>query len=84
MKNKKTVDVWIISQVSAFLAEPVHTIQDGIGEWIFDDGSILWVDCENKEIKFVDWVGDMKTYFSIVGVAAMNNYSYNDYFTDSK
>ena len=49
--------------------------------WYLNDGSELEIDFDEKEIKFIDWVGDTKTYFAIVGLASSKNFTTNDYFT---
>jgi hypothetical protein len=54
---------------------------DGCAYWYLNDDSKIQVDCKKKEIRFVDWVGDDKTYYSIVGVAASAGYEYGDYFS---
>jgi hypothetical protein len=50
--------------------------------WYLDNGSQLEIDSNEKEIKFIDWVGDTKTYFAIVGLASSRNFTTNDYFTE--
>jgi hypothetical protein len=40
------------------------------------------LDFDTKELGFVDWVGDDKTYYSLVGVAMMAEFTTEDYFTD--
>jgi len=84
MKKNNKLDVWVISRVSVFLNESIHSEQGGSVYWHFQDGTVIEVDCTNKEIKFVDWVKDDKSYYSIVGVAAMAGYEYNDYFSPTK
>jgi len=84
MKMKNKLDVWVISRVSVFLNESIHSEQNYSVFWYFDDGSAVEVDCQKREINFIDWLGDDKTYYSIVGVAAMSDYTTNDCYTDKK
>ena len=82
MKNTNKLDVWMISRVSVFLNETVGATQGELAVWYMNDGSEVVIDFDNKEIKMVDWVGDDKTYYSIVGVGAMAGFETNDYFTE--
>ena len=81
MKKNNKLDVWMISRVSIFLNETVGCTQGELAVWYMNDGSEVVIDFDNKEIKMVDWVGDDKTYYSIVGVGAMSGFETNDYFT---
>lgn len=82
MKKTNNLDVWMISRVSVFLNEEIGCIQGNLVVWYMNDGSEVMIDFDNKEIQFIDWVGDHKTYFSIVGVGKTFGYESNDYFTE--
>ena len=82
MKKNNKLDVFMISRVSVFLNQEVGCIQGNLVVWYMNDGSEVVIDFGNKEIQFVDWVGDDKTYFSIVGVGSMSGFTSDDYFTD--
>ena len=85
MKNEiNKMDIWVISNVSAFLGQGIDTQMGDSVYWYLDNGSQLEIDSNEKEIKFIDWVGDTKTYFAIVGLASSNNFTTNDYFTEKK
>ena len=83
-KKTNKMDIWVISNVSVFLGQSIDTEMGDSVYWYLNDGSELEIDFDEKEIKFIDWVGDTKTYFSIVGLASTNNFTTNDYFTDKK
>jgi hypothetical protein len=71
MKNETNkMDIWVISNVSAFLGQGIDTQMGDSVYWYLDNGSQLEIDSNEKEIKFIDWVGDTKTYFAIVGLAS--------------
>jgi hypothetical protein len=40
------------------------------------------LDFDKKELGFVDWVGDTKTYYALVGVAMIAGFTTEDYFTE--
>ena len=83
MKNETNkMDIWVISNVSAFLGQGIDTQRGDSVYWYLDNGSQLEIDSNEKEIKFIDWVGDTKTYFAIVGLASSHNFTTNDYFTE--
>jgi hypothetical protein len=82
MKMKKQIDVWVVSRVSVFLNETVGATQGELAVWYMNDGSEVVIDFDKKEIKMVDWIGDDKTYYSIVGVGAMAGFVTNDYYTN--
>jgi len=82
MKKTKQMDVWMVSRVSVFLNETVGSTQGELAVWYMNDGSEVVIDFDKKEIKMVDWVGDDKTYYSIVGVGTMAGFVTNDYFTN--
>ena len=83
-KKTNKMDIWIISNVSVFLGQSIDTEMGDSVYWYLNDGSELEIDFDEKEIKFIDWVGDTKTYFAIVGLASSKNFTTNDYFTDKK
>jgi len=82
MKKTNKLDVWMISRVSVFLNESISGTQGNLTEWFLNDGSEVLINFDNKEIGFVNWVGDDKTYYSIVGVASTAGFTTGDYFTD--
>jgi len=82
MKKTSKLDVWVISRISVFLNESIGGEQGSIVEWYMNDGSQIQIDFDRKEINFIDWVGDDKTYYSIVGVASMAEFTTNDCYTD--
>ena len=82
MKKNNKLDVWMISRVTLFLNESISGTQDNLVEWFLNDGSEVLINFDNKEIGFVNWVGDDKTYYSIVGVAMMAGFTTHDYFTE--
>jgi hypothetical protein len=82
MKKTNKLDVWMISRVSVFLNETVGCTQGNLAVWYMNDGSEVMIDFDNNEIKMADWVGDDKTYYSIVGVGATAGFKTNDYFTE--
>jgi len=83
-KKTNKMDIWVISNVSVFLGQSIDTEMGDSVYWYLNDGSELEIDFDEKEIKFIDWVGDTKTYFAIVGLASSKNFTTNDYFTDKK
>ena len=84
MKNTNKLDVWMISRISAFTGFSICTTQGNLVVW--DSPSLphyeIHLDFDKKELGFVDWVGDDKTYYSLVGVAMMAGFTTEDYFTD--
>ena len=80
-KKTNKMDIWVISNVSVFLGQSIDTEMGDSVYWYLNDGSELEIDFDEKEIKFIDWVGDTKTYFAIVGLASSKNFTTNDYFT---
>lgn len=82
MKRKNKLDVWMISRVSAFLGQSIATQMNDFVDWILNDGSQVVINFNTKEVVFVDWVGDDKTYYSIVGVASMTEFTTHDAYTE--
>ena len=80
MENK--LDVWMISRISVFLSQTIGSSQGDRFAWFLDDGSEVLINFDSKQLGFVDWVGDDKTYYSLVGVAMMAGFTTEDYFTD--
>lgn len=83
-KQKNQLDIWIISQISAFTGASIGSTQDQVVVWYLGDSKThyeLYLDFSKKELGFVDWVGDDKTYYSLVGVALSGGYTVEDYFT---
>jgi hypothetical protein len=84
MKKNNKLDVWMISQISVFLNHSIDTVQGNSVYWLLDDNSQLEINFDDKEVKFIDWVGDDKTYFAILGLCKSRNMEPMDYFTDYK
>jgi hypothetical protein len=82
MKKTNNLDVWMISQVSVFLGQSIDTQMGGVIEWYLNNGSQVHIDFNDKYIAFVDWVGDDKTYYSIVGIASMAEFTTHDCYTE--
>jgi hypothetical protein len=82
MKKEKQLDLWMISRVSAFLGQGIDTQMDNFVEWYMNDGSQVVINFNTKEVVFVDWVGDDKTYYSIVGLASMSDFTTHDAYTE--
>ena len=80
--KKNKLDVWMISRVSAFLGQGIDTQMDNFVEWYMNDGSQVAINFNTKEVVFVDWVGDDKTYYSIVGLASMADFTTHDAYTE--
>jgi len=80
MENK--LDIWMISRISAFLNESIVTHQKNLVEWYCGDKGQITLDFDKKELGFVDWVGDDKTYYSLVGVALIAGFTTEDYFSE--
>jgi hypothetical protein len=81
MKKEKQLDLWMISRVSAFLGQGIDTEMNDLVSWMMNDGSQVSIRFNERELKFIDWVGDDKTYYSLVGVASMSGFTTEDYFT---
>jgi hypothetical protein len=82
MKKTNKLDVWMISRVSVFLNQSISGTQGNCIYWFLNDGSEVLINFDDKKIGFVDWVGDDKTYYSIVGVACTAGFTTGDYFTE--
>jgi hypothetical protein len=80
-KKEKQLDLWMISRVSAFLGQGIDTEMNDLVSWMMNDGSQVSIRFNERELKFIDWVGDDKTYYSLVGVASMSGFTTEDYFT---
>lgn len=80
--KKNKLDVWMISRVSAFLGQGIDTQMDNFVEWYLNDGSQVCINFNTKEVVFVDWVGDDKTYYSIVGLASMADFTSHDAYIE--
>jgi hypothetical protein len=80
--KKNKLDVWMISRVSGFLGQGIDTQMDNFVEWYMNDGSQVVINFNTKEVVFVDWVGDDKTYYSIVGLASMSDFTTHDAYTE--
>lgn len=87
MKKTNKLDVWMISQVSAFLAQQMDGQSENFVDWLVEtkgEISTVFLDFDKKELGFVDWIGDTKTYYALVGVAMMAGFTTEDYFTEKK
>ena len=87
MEKENKLDVWMISQISAFLGEQIDIQSDDMVGWSPENSKGVMgvhLDFEKKELGFVDWVGDTKTYYALVGVAMIAGFTTEDYFTDKK
>lgn len=82
MENK--LDIWMISRISAFLNETIGTTMGNLVEWYSNQHGQVILDFDKKELGFVDWTGDEKTYYSLVGVAMLADFTTEDYFTEKK
>jgi hypothetical protein len=82
MKKTKQLDLWMITRVSAFLGQGIDTEMNDLVSWIMNDGSQVSIRFNERELQFIDWVGDDKTYYSLVGIAAMADFKFNDYYTE--
>jgi hypothetical protein len=85
MKKVNKLDVWMISQVSAFLGTQLDAATDDFAIWYVENNkgmSELHLDFDKKELGFVDWIGDTKTYYALVGMAMIAGFTTEDYFTD--
>jgi len=80
--KKNKLDVWMISRVAAFLGQGIDTQMDNFVEWYMNDGSQVVINFNTKEVVFVNWVGDDKTYYSIVGLASMADFTTHDAYTE--
>jgi hypothetical protein len=82
----KTNDIiWLVSEISAFVGQGLSTTQGELYVWDLIDkndkykGEVV-LDTKNKEIQFVDYDLDTKTYFAIVGLAFSRGLTTGDYF----
>ena len=85
MKKTNKLDVWMISRVSAFLGAQIDATTDDFVIWYVENGkglSEIHLDFSKKELGFVNWVGDDKTYYSLVGVAMMAGFTTEDYYNE--
>jgi hypothetical protein len=87
MKENK-LDVLMISQISAFTGFAIDSVidsnEDNVVIWYLNDGKNhyeIHLNFNKKEVGFVDWIADDKTYFSILGIALSSGYTCEDYFT---
>ncbi len=87
MEKENKLDVWMISQISAFLGEQIGIQQGNMVGWYPENHRGVMevhLDFDKKELGFVDWVGDTKTYYSLVGIAMIAGFTTEDYFTEKK
>lgn len=85
MKKTNKLDVWMVSRISAFLGTQIDGATDDLVVWYVENNkgvSEVFLDFTKKELGFVDWIGDDKTYYSLVGVAMMADFTTEDYFND--
>ena len=84
MKTTNKLDVWMISRLSAFLGEQICSQTDTLVDWVIETrggSSTVVLDFEKKELGFVDWMGDDKTYYALCGVAMTAGFTSEDYYT---
>lgn len=80
--KKKKIDIWMITNIAVMLGESCDTEMDNCFYWHLDDDSMLELDFNTNEVRFVNWVGDSKTYYSIIGIATLRKFTHGDYFTE--
>ena len=83
MKTENKLDIRMISEISAFLGDGGIDIQDNIVSWtlFFPKGvGKVELNFENKELIFVDWNGDDKTYYALIGLALTSKFEIIDAF----
>lgn len=74
--------LWLVSRISVFLNRSIDTSSEGHAGWTLPDGSSIQLDMVEKEVRFIDYEGDDKTYFAIKGVADSHGFTTGDYDTD--
>ena len=75
----------IIAQVSVFLNDAPCTLSETYSHWVLKGrGGEFMIDFEDNIFKFVDFGGDIKTYFALVGLATLRDFTYGDYFTEKE
>jgi hypothetical protein len=88
IKKPKTMDSiemgWMISRISVFLNQSIDTMSTGSCEWTLPDGSGIRLDMVEKEIRFIDFEGDDKTYYAIVGLAHSHGLTTGDYDSEKE
>lgn len=83
MKNK--LDIWMISRISAFTGQQIDEQTDDSVAWYIpfkNEIGTVFLDFKKKELGFIDWIGDDKTYYSLVGVAMMGGWTTEDYYSE--
>jgi hypothetical protein len=83
MKTENKLDILMISEISAFLGEGEIVIQDNVVIWdlFFPKGvGEVELNFEKKELIFVNWNGDDKTYYALVGLALTSKFEIIDAF----
>ena len=82
MNTKKDIQdaLWLTSYISAFINEGCDTTSDGLITWLTRKGELM-LDTNNKELRLIDWVGDMKTTYALMYLAQSHGYTTGDYFT---
>jgi hypothetical protein len=81
MKTESKLDIRMISEISTFLGEGKIHIQDNIVSWtlFFPKGvGEVELDFERKELIIVDWNGNSKTYYALVGRALTSKFEVID------
>lgn len=79
--NKKQLDVWMVSRISANLGVGIDCEMSNVVYWTTQNGTVE-LDFNTKELRIVDWMGDDKTYYSLVGVASISEFTYHDCYTE--
>jgi hypothetical protein len=85
MKKTNKLDVWMVSRLSAFLGQSIDGEAENFVSWYVENKSglsTIFLDFEKKELGFVNWLGDDKTYYSLVGVAMIAGFTTEDYYED--
>jgi hypothetical protein len=75
------VDLWLVSSIAVFLNSTCDMVCDDMVAFYTRKGEVV-LDITNREIRFIDWTGDDKTYFAIIGIGTMRDYTSNDYYTE--
>lgn len=84
MENERIEMIWLVSRISVFLNRSIDSSSEGMAAWILPDGSGIQLDMVEKEVRFIDYTGDDKTYFAIKGVADSHGFTTGDYDTEDE
>jgi len=77
-----TTELDLITTICVFVKGEVSTYDDVITIHPIKKGAegFIQINREKKEVGFVDFGMNIKTYFAIVGLAMCRNYTTEDYF----